>query len=242
MKKSNIIRKVCLASCLGFAAYSTPAFASEEFGHQTLGSSSDVYRIEVRDLNTFKALSTGDGSDGGELKWVEVTLKSGDQVDGYKRKSRDLTDLRGRRGNKTYIKVRKGGKIRLVDRDRKSNNLWIHAHKSGLDLPNSVQLKIRTRELDCARKRKCRRGSYGEHTFTFDIPKFTTPPSQSCGTNNTYILRHINDRMSFNGLNGHSSASSKSSGGFKPGASGKVDSVILIPMRATICIASTTLP
>jgi len=244
--------KIFIAGILsGFILASTSYAADQRYGRHTLGSAPDVYRIELRNLTQFEVMHTGDPDSSGELHKVNIELYAGP----YKYASRDQhhgfdeygmnfqTPSTRKRGNNAYHSINKGEVISYGGRRKpqEQRNLWVHIKKDGSWLGG---LQIKTRELDCAKQKVCRRGNDGTFYFNFRIPYFTSPPPTTCGPSNTFPLAtafefprkprslDIIDLQSYG-------SSGEAWGNLK--RRGEDRGAILKPINGEICIASTRL-
>lgn len=220
----------------GMLMLTDTSFARGVESSHTLGSGPDVYRIEVRNLTKLEVMETGDSDGTGELHEVVISLYRGYQSHS---KSENATpgflynDTTNDGGNHAYLNVRKGNRVILHGRAN-HDNLWIHAKTEDRSGARSrIHMSVRARELDCARKRVCKRGGRGGFYMTFIIPNFATPPSTRCGPENTFKLTRIDDEIGISGLDDVTNHSSNI-------ISGTGDRIILRPLEADICIASTS--
>ncbi|MEM9494560.1 MAG: RICIN domain-containing protein [Pseudomonadota bacterium] len=215
------------------------AVAQTTASNQTLGSAEDVYRVEVRNLDSLLVMTTGDGNEEGELHSVSVKLQAGDQFDMHTTKSRHLMTHQGTRGGKGYLSVNPNDRV-ILSGGPHDHDLWVHLKNESFEFRPTATLTVTTRELDCARQRVCNRGGVAKFEFTFEIPEFSSPPPTSCGDANTYELTHVNGVVDARGLNTWSKLMTGPYGGAESlAAAGPRDATLLHPIEAEICIAST---
>ena len=224
-----------------------PVSAKQRDVH-TLGSAPNVLRVELRNLDQFRVLQTGDPNSSGELHKVEVVLESrngfvsgNEQYHSYETPSIQLlntsTHKLGGTGNLEIHKdnwITYGGR-RVAPGTR---NLWVHAKDMSNDVypggnparNNDIAIRINARELDCKGQRVCNRGDTGSFIIHFPLPRFTSPPPTSCGPSNTYRLTLVDNEIRLIGINGSTTGSYKKTG------------PILQPRNGEVCIASTVAP
>lgn len=242
----------------------SPAMAREKVGNHTLGSASDVWRVELRNLESFEVLSSGDDDGVSELRSVTVTLRSPEgqshyvtETNPYFRVSRTgtLSDA-SRRSRDNSVNVRVGDKLYLdnVIRDREARpagythyyNLWLHTRERPAgDIERSqiqFEIEIKTRELDCAGDRVCRRGSTGTTVYQVSLP-VPEERSLTCNPRNT-LWASGGDQLTIQPrwtTRDRYTVNAKRSGSARGGffASGVTDAVHLEMTFAEICIAAT---
>jgi hypothetical protein len=224
-----------------------PAVAKQRDIH-TLGSAPNVLRVELRNLDQFRVLQTGDPKSSGELHKVEVVLESrngsisgSEQYHSLETPSVQLlnnsTHKLGGTGN---LEIRKDDWITYGGRRVApgTRNLWVHAKDMSNDVysngtparNNDIAIRVNARELDCKGQRVCNRGDNGSFIIHFPLPRFTSPPPTSCGPSNTYRLTLVDDEIRLIGINGSTTGSYKKTG------------PILQPRNGELCIASTVAP
>ena len=236
-----------------------PANAQER---KTLGSGPDVYRVEIRNMDRFKVLETGDNDGVGELHEMSVRLASyhpdsRDQYDAFRQRSPLLYNSRtGKSGGFGNLEIKVGDHVRLGGHrpPRDATELWIHAYSNPDDPEYNrtgnnnglVTLEVSATELDCAGQRVCRRNCKGTTTISFRIPDFAERPSNRCGPANTFRLEPLDDEVQISGL---SNARVRSRANRRPVNDPfflllrhKKGGPRLMPFNLDICIASTVKP
>jgi len=149
-----------------------------------------------------------------------------------------------RRGDRVFLERLEPGKTDTY-------NLWIHVKERpqgdlGVTLLN-FEIKVATRELDCARNRVCRRGSTGVITYYVSLP-VPNARYNRCHVQNTYRIFAVNGAsMQLQPRNarrgrGVVNVRHKTSGGHTVGlgARGVNSGVELAMQSGEICIASTS--
>lgn len=233
-----------IASALAMAAPSA-LHADTKTGNKTLGSADDVWRIELRDADALVQLVAGDRRRSSEISRVTWRLSSGDQFHQSVMTREELTSATGAEGP-TYVSVSNGQIISAdIPEVSPGTQLWVHTRQQpetggGVPVVRFV-LEITARDLDCIRRRSCRRGDTGTARFEIeaDIPAVR---SQRCIPQNSLRLRTVQI-----GEGGPPSGDfERVSGGLWGGAAGFIMSgrPILAPSEpddthVTICIAST---
>ncbi|MEM9570438.1 MAG: RICIN domain-containing protein [Pseudomonadota bacterium] len=235
-KRFSIVATIILPIVFAFSLLAT---AQTTANNQTLGSAEDVYRIEVRNLDSLLVMTTGDGAEQGELHSVTVRLEAGDQFDMHSTESRYLMTHQGTRGGTGYLSINPNDKV-VLSGGAHDHDLWIHISNKRFEFSPTATVTITTRELDCVRQRVCDRGGTAKFELTFELPEFTNPPPTSCGDANTYALTHVNGTVDADGLNTWTKSMTGPYGGTTSiAAQGKHEAAILHPIEAEICIAST---
>ena len=237
-----------------------PAIAKPIVKH-TLGSGPNVYRVEIRNLDRFKVLETGDTDGTGELHELNVQLKSynpdyNTQYDGFNQKTPFFFNTRSNTGaGSGNLEVRVGDHVKLSGHRPPSGTTqsWVHAYSTAEDARDTrpysngrIELEVHALELDCTGQRVCRRNSQGNVTVSFKIPEFSSPPPTVCGRTNTFRLEPLDDGLHIRGITGTTVRS------YTPGVQvldpfwlllkHKKGGPRLMPFNADICIASTVAP
>jgi len=248
---------ITMAALLSAAAQT--ASAQEKSGNHTLGSANDVWRIELRNLEKFLAMSVGDSDGVGELRHIKIGLSGPDGQKHYVTEMNPFLQVNG--GNRTTrnsINVRRGDRVSLDRLDpargvTDTYNLWIHAKERpqgdlGLTLLN-FEITVAARELDCFRDRVCRRGSTGTITYFVSVP-VPSVRSYQCSAGNSYRILAVDGSqmrlvpMSSGRRNPRQNIEvrSENSGGhtISLGARGRSSRMELAMQSGEICIASTT--
>lgn len=189
---------------LGVLATASSAFAQgrEALAHgrqsnQTLGSASDVWRVELRDLERFLAMSSGDSDNISELQRLQISLESDGQFDNVTETNPFFSVNDGPRTTNNVIAVRTGDRLdldRLSDRIRDNYNLWVHVkERAAAEFPARLNFKIKVtaRELDCRRDRVCNRSNTGVVTYHVDLP-LPSVRSQKCVPGNSFAITAVN--------------------------------------------------
>ncbi len=261
--KRDMIRTLQSLSAIGLAATAlfasgAPANAREPLVIQELGSGPNVYRVEIRNLNRFEVLEAGDSDGVGELHELIVQLASFNpnfetQYDGEKFTGTQLYAINkgGIVGGRRNFSIRAGQHLFTQTNRAPSDEtqMWVHVYSNPADTAYNerfgrgrVRLSISARELDCAGQRVCRRHSDGRVSINFQIPEFSTPPSNRCGPDNTFRLEPLDGELQVSGLSETSVFSSTSSSSWYLGTDHKKGGPRLRPFNADICIASTVKP
>ena len=226
----------------------SPATAQERTGHHTLGSAGNVWRIELRNLERFLAMSAGDRDGTSELHWVSVTLSGPDaQTHKVTEVNPFLSINGGPRSRENTIDVRTGQRVfleRLEPGKTDTYNLWIHAKERPQgDLGDPLlnfEIAVTARELDCKGNRVCRRGSTGVITYHVSVPVPTVRHNR-CNENNSYNIAAVNgSQMRLDPMSGgraRINVRSSNRGGDPTGSSRRL---ILAMQSGEICIASTS--
>lgn len=246
------VKLLTLASVLAIAM---PAHAQEKSGNKTLGSATDVWRVELRNLERFLAMTSGDSDGVSEVRDVKISLLGPDrQYHSVTEVNPFLSINGGPRSRGNSLDVRVGDRVfleRLEPGKTDTYNMWIHVKERpqgdlGVSLLN-FEVKVATRELDCARDRVCRRGSTGVMTYYVSLP-VPRERSNRCNNQNSYRITAVdgasmqlqpkNVRPGRNVVN----VRHKSSGGHTVGlgARGVNSGVELAMQNGVICIASTS--
>jgi hypothetical protein len=248
-------KKMALAgSALSMIAAVVPAHAQEKTGNKTLGSGNDIWRIELRNLESFFAMSVGDSDNVGELYYIDISLSG---PDGQFHKVREVNPFisinNGPRSLKNTLNVSPGDRVNLERLDPETTNtydLWVHAKERqqgdlGVSLLN-FEIKVEARELDCAKDRVCDRGSTGTTTYSISLP-IPSVRQGTCNVQNSYQISASNgDQMSLQPRNARSPrgrirARSQSSNQHSAGliAQGSSDAMRLAMHSGEVCIAWT---
>lgn len=176
---------------------STPLLADEKKSNRTLRAGPDVWRIELHDADQLRLGFTGDTLDAGEIRWISWRLISGDQYHQSKIKGKELQPVgQGGRHKGSYVKTKTGETVSArIPEGLNGRQLWVHAQEYDRGGPKAVisfALEIKARDLDCTRKRVCRRG---DTDFTRISVELDVPPvrSRSCVPANTLRLGYKRD-------------------------------------------------
>lgn len=195
-----MLRHITIAVCASALVTMTPsASAQEKRSVHTLGSATDVWRIELRNLRAFLAMSAGDSDGVSELQKLEVKLTGTDS------QSHAVTEVNpffrvngGSRTTSTVIDVRTGDRVnldRLEPGREDTYNLWVHARQSdaaGSGAPRlEFQISVNARELDCRGDNTCGRGNNGVVTYEVSLP-VPSSRSLSCTPENRYRISAVN--------------------------------------------------
>lgn len=188
-----------LVGTAALLAVSAQAQAQMREANHTLGSATDVWRVELRTLREFLAMSAGDSDGVSELQKLEVKLA------GPNNQSHSVTEVNpyfrvngGLRTTNTVIDVRTGDRVnldRLEPGIEDTYDLWIHVRQSnvaGAAGPRlEFQVSVNARELDCKGDNACRRGNNGVVTYNISLP---IPSSRSLGCipENMYQISAVN--------------------------------------------------
>lgn len=177
----------------------TGAHAQTKQSKHDLGSASNVWRIELRDLGPLEVTSTGDPKSSGELHRVNVRLSSPDnQWHSVQQVAPFLGNSSGARAGSGNIEINPGDRVRLGGRGATNYNLWVHAKErpqGDLGPPMlRFTVSISARELDCKGQNRCGRGNTGNVTFTASVP-VPSVRSNRCVAGNTYRITQISDRV-----------------------------------------------
>lgn len=251
-----MIRKFCkfmaLASTLALAP---SAQAQERERNNDMRSGAGIWRIELRDLERFLVMSSGDDDGVSEVHWIKVGLTGREgQYQTIIEKNPYLSVNGGNRSSGNSINVRQEDEIfleRFDDGQTDTYNMWVHtAEVTGGDIEGPrLQFEIRTdaRELDCAGDRVCRRGSTGAVTYSVTIP-VPARRDNTCNAHNTYRITMADDAgMVLEPLNAASGRGNdirvryETSGGhgFSIGARGVDSGVQLAMISGRVCAAWT---
>ncbi len=243
-----IMKIVAAGAALAMVATTSPAPAQEQTSKHTLGSGADVWRVELRNLERFLAMSSGDSDGTSELHRVTISLSGpGGQYHTVKEVNPFLSINGGSRSRNNTINVRRGQRVfleRLEPGRTDTYNLWIHAKERpqvgfGITLLN-FEIKVASRELDCAGDRVCGRGSTGVITYYVSLP-VPTVKSNRCENANSYKITAIDgDQMRLDPkASGRARVNvrSTSRGGDPTGSSQRL---ILAMQSGVICVASTS--
>ncbi len=251
-----MFRKLIFAAASTAIAFSpVPSAAQEKTSNHTLASGSDTWRIELRNLEQFLAMSVGDSDGISELRYIDISLSG---PEGQFHKVQEVNPFisinGGPRSLRNTIDVRIGDRVNLERLEPGTTNtydLWIHAkERTQGDLGPPVlnfEIKVAARELDCVRDRVCRRGSTGTITYFVSLPKPQARYSE-CNAQNTYqisavngasmVLQPRNARAPRGQIDVRSDISNQHSLGLT--AQGSRDATRLAMQSGQICIASTT--
>lgn len=196
----HILKKTLLlaAAVSGFIA---TAHAQTKDSKHDLGSASNVWRIELRNLGPLEVTATGDPSSSGELHRVTVKLSSPDnQWHSVTQTAPFLGNSSGARAGLGNIEINRGDRVTLGGRSitAQSYHLWVHARERPQgDLgPTMLRftVEVSARELDCKGQNRCRRGNSGSVSFTASVP-LPRVRSNRCVAGNTYRITQISDRV-----------------------------------------------
>ncbi|MHA6332814.1 hypothetical protein ACXYL9_03950 [Qipengyuania sp. CAU 1752] len=195
-----MIRNITFAVFASALLLSAPnAWAQEKRSVHTLGSATDVWRIELRTLRAFLAMSAGDSDGVSELQKLEIRLAGTDS------QSHAVTEVNpffrvngGPRTTRNVIDVGIGDRVnldRLEPGRENTYDMWVHARQSnapGAGGPRLVfQISVNARELDCVSDNICGRGNTGVVTYDISLPVPTTR-SLRCIPENTYRISAVN--------------------------------------------------
>ncbi|MEP2987354.1 MAG: hypothetical protein ABJN65_12075 [Parasphingorhabdus sp.] len=249
------VKTLKLVTLSTILATAMPGQAQEMSGNKTLGSASDVWRIEMRNLERFLAMTSGDSDGVSEVRSVKISLVGPDrQFHSVTEVNPFLSINGGPRSRDNSIDVRVGDRVfleRLEPGKMDTYNMWIHAKERPQgDLGDPVlnfEIKVATRELDCAGDRVCKRGSTGVITYYVSLPRPTAKYNR-CNAQNTYRISAVNGAsMQLQPLNrraprGVVNVRHETSGGHVAsfGAKGVNQGVELAMQSGEICIASTS--
>lgn len=195
-----MIRSLSIAACASTLLAIFPnAQAQEKRSVHTLGSATDVWRIELRTLRAFLAMSAGDSDGISELQKLEVKLTGTDS------QSHAVTEVNpffrvngGPRTTNNVIDVHIGDRVnldRLEPGIEDTYDLWVHARQS--DAPGAgskrlaFQISVNARELDCSGDNACRRGNNGIVTYDISLP-VPSNRSLNCIPENLYRISAVN--------------------------------------------------
>lgn len=253
----STLKKIALAgAALTMIAAAVPAHAQEKSGNKTLGSANDVWRIELRNLEDFLAMSVGDSDGVGELRHIKIGLTGPDGQNHYVTEMNPFLQVNGGpRTTRNSIGVRTGNVVSLDRLDpargvTDTYNLWIHAKErpqTGFGITTlNFEITVEARELDCFRDRVCRRGSTGTMTYFVTLP-IPTGTANRCNADNSYRISPINGSqmrlipMSRAGDREPVDARLVNSGGHTVsiGARGQGSRMELAPQGGEVCIAWT---
>lgn len=169
----------------------TPLFAEEKTSNHTLNGGNGVWRIELRDADQIVQIRAGDKKSKSEISRVTWRLSSGDQFHESKLTRADLDSATGANG-RTYVSVSNGQILSAdIPEIAPDTQLWLHARQQqvfdGPAMAVEFRLEIKARDLDCAKRRKCRRGDTGTVTFGVELP-LPSVRSEQCSPQNSYRL------------------------------------------------------
>lgn len=261
-----MVRKLVIMG-VAAAALCGPAMAETKSSNHTLTWGGDIWRIELRNIEKFRIVSSGDSDGVSELYTVNVSLRSqGDQYHTFEEKnpyfrlnnSGIVGDWANRsRDNKLNVRV---GQYLFLDNIWRDitpppprgyvhpYNLWVHSRQidqGDLGPPElKFDLVVTTRELDCVRDRVCGRGNTGVATYTVSLPI----PAQrdfACNNNNTYrISGGYRLRIQPMSAGRETRYATARYTGSKQGpslrAAGVADAIYMSIEGADICLASST--
>lgn len=191
-----------LGRLLGTAALlavATHAQAQVREASHTLGSASDVWRVELKNPERLLAMSAGDTDGVSELHTVEVKLVGSDgQMHGITESNPYFRVNDGLRTTRKWVGVRQGDRVKLDrvdDRNPDTYNLWVHSKQQapgGASTPMlRFEIQVTARELDCRGDTVCRRSDSGTTTYRFNMP-IPTNRSLQCIPENRYRISAVN--------------------------------------------------
>ncbi len=230
------------------AMVTVPATAQEKSSKHTLGSASDVWRIELRNLERFLVTSIGDNDGTSELHRVTISLRGPDgQYHSVSEKNPFLSVNGGNRSLKNSIDVRLGQRVfleRLEPGKTDTYDMWIHAKErpqGDLGPPRlNFKIKVASRELNCLGDNVCGRGGTGVITYNVSVP-VPTVRSNRCENANAYRITAINgNQMRLDPKTSgrdRVNVTSNSTGGNTTGSGQRL---ILAMQSGVICIARTS--
>ena len=242
---------------IGLALMMLPATAigQERTNKKTLGSGSDVWRVELRNLERFLAMSSGDSDGVSEVSYIKIILKGPDsQYATVKEVNPFISINNGPRSRDNSIDVRVGDRVfleRLEPETSDTYDMWIHVKERPQgDLGDPLlnfEISVATRELDCSFDRVCNRGSTGLITYHVSLPR-PTARYNTCNAQNTYQISAVNGAtMQLQPRNARAgrgvvNVRHTTSGGHTTsfGAKGEESGVELAMQSGQICIASTS--
>jgi hypothetical protein len=239
----------------GLLALAPSAQAQERERNNNMRSGDGIWRIELRDLERFEAMSSGDDDGISEVHWVRIGLTGREgQNQTVTEKNPYLSINDGSRSSGNSLNVRQGDAFfleRFDDGQTDTYNMWVHtAELTGGDIEGPrlrFEIKVDARELDCAGDRVCRRGSTGTVTYQATIP-VPARRDNTCNAHNTYRITRTDDaNMVLEPLNAASgrgndiSVRHETSGGhgFSIGARGVDSGVQLAMISGRVCAAWT---
>jgi len=171
--------------------------AQQQTSNHSMGSGNDVWRIELRNLENFLAMSVGDSDGVGELRSIKIGLSGPEGQNHFKTEMNPFLQVNGgARTTNNSINVRMGDVVSLdrLDPARGINdtyNMWIHAKErsqTGFGITTlNFEITVEARELDCFRDRVCRRGSTGTVTYFVTLP-VPTGTANRCKPDNSYRI------------------------------------------------------
>ena len=175
------------------------AQAQERERNNNMRSGDGIWRIELRDLERFLAMSSGDSDGLSEVRWVRIGLKGREgQYQSVTEVNPFLSINGGPRSRRNTIDVSLGDRVfleRLDDQTTNTYDMWVHTEQStGGDIDGPMlqfEITVATRELDCSRDRVCRRGSTGVVTYSVNMPA-PTRRDNTCNAFNTYRITAVN--------------------------------------------------
>lgn len=247
----SISKKLCLIGAAIFGCVTMTSAAANDYSshEQSLNSSDGLFRVHFMELDTFEVMQSGDPNSAGELTEVVVSIQFGNRHHSYTVPVSSLyNQSTGQAGNSAYVKVVPGNLVTFEQRrTRQPANLWLDVKHNGASFPTSlstttVRLNIKTRELDCTRQRRCKRGNTGSWTLSVELPDYDATPMFGCGASNTYDLARLDNEVR---LIGYEPTSVYSYGRTNRARQGSViqrsrEGAILRPTRGKVCIESVS--
>jgi hypothetical protein len=248
----NFIKFIAVAGLLALA----PSVQAQEWErHNNMRSGEGIWRIELRDLERFLSMSSGDDDGVSEVHWLRVALKGHDgQFQSVKESNPFLSINGGARSRDNSIDIRVGDTVlleRLDDDTTDTYDMWVHTQEiAGGDIDGPMlrfEIKVDTRELDCAGDRVCNRGAVGVVTYHVSIP-VPTQRHNTCNAQNSYRITATEDaNMVLEPLNAASGRGDdvnvrhSTSGGhiISFGARGENSGVELVMLSGRVCAAWT---
>jgi len=191
------VLSICTAAAL--LALSPAAQGQERERNNNMASGEGIWRIELRDLERFLAMSSGDSDGVSEVRWVRIKLKGREgQYQTVTEVNPFLSINGGPRSRNNSIDVRRGDRVFLerLDEDvTDTYNMWVHTQQvTGGDIDGPMlrfEIEVAARELDCAGDRVCNRGSTGVVTYHVNIP-VPARRYNTCNAQNTYRITAVN--------------------------------------------------
>ncbi len=194
-----LTRKIAIASADAQAMVATVVPAKERSGNQALDSATNVWRVELHNLERILAMSSGDRNGTSELRYVKITLAGPDGQYHFVTEVNPFLSINsGSISTNNTINVRTGQSVFLERLEPGRNDIYylrIHAKEwPQVDLSGPLlnyEIKAVARELDCARDRVFRRGSTVVITYKVSVPA-PSVRSYRCENINSYHITTIN--------------------------------------------------
>ncbi len=140
--------------------------------------------LVVLEFEELIVLKDGDEGSQGELNSISVFMQTLEEGDFFQWRAPFLENLTGSFvANNGYLGVDTGDIVRFLrpvgpSPDRQPYVRGVRGER--------VSIQIVSRELDCIRRRVCRRGDTGEYSFSFDLYVPTAALSDTCTEENIY--------------------------------------------------------